>query len=98
MRGASDVPAANHRFRRSFSTARAGGLRNESTIDDKGRASCPFGRKARPSCGCAFLERAAMIDPACVALSLLPIHVWKDIGERLKGGSSPLAALDLVLA
>jgi DNA processing protein len=39
-----------------------------------------------------------MIDPACVALSLLPIHVWKDIGERLKGGSSPLAALELVLA
>lgn len=39
-----------------------------------------------------------MIDPAFVALSLLPIHVWRDVGERLRAGDSPATALDRVLA
>jgi DNA processing protein len=39
-----------------------------------------------------------MIDPAFVALSLLPIHVWRDVGKRLRAGEGPAAALDAVLA
>ena len=38
-----------------------------------------------------------MIDPAFVALSLLPIHVWRDVGQRLRAGDPPAAALDRVL-
>jgi DNA processing protein len=39
-----------------------------------------------------------MMDPALVALSLLPIHTWRDISERLRAGDSPSAALDRLLA
>jgi DNA processing protein len=39
-----------------------------------------------------------MIDPALVALSLLPLHVWREIGERLRAGAAPAIALDGILA
>jgi len=32
-----------------------------------------------------------------VALSLLPIHTWRDIGERLRAGDAPAVALDRLL-
>lgn len=32
-----------------------------------------------------------------VALSLLPIHTWRDIGERLRAGDTPAVALDRLL-
>ena len=39
-----------------------------------------------------------MTDPAFVALSLLPIHLWRDIGERLRAGAAPSRALRDVVA
>jgi DNA processing protein len=39
-----------------------------------------------------------MIDPAFVALSLLPIHVWRDVGERLRAGDAPAIALTRIVA
>ncbi len=39
-----------------------------------------------------------MIDPAFVALSLLPVHTWKDVGERLRAGDTAAAALDAIAA
>ena len=39
-----------------------------------------------------------MIDPTFVALSLLPIHVWRDVGRRLRADEPPGVALDRVLA
>jgi DNA processing protein len=39
-----------------------------------------------------------MIDPTFVALSLLPIQVWRDVGQRLRAGDPPATALDRVLA
>jgi DNA processing protein len=36
--------------------------------------------------------------PGFVALSLLPIHTWRDIAERLRAGDAPAAALDRLLA
>jgi DNA processing protein len=39
-----------------------------------------------------------MIDPAFVALSLLPVHLWRDVGRRLRAGEPPVTALDGVLA
>jgi DNA processing protein len=34
-----------------------------------------------------------MTDPAFVALSLLPIQAWRDVGERLRAGDAPAVAL-----
>jgi DNA processing protein len=39
-----------------------------------------------------------MTDPAFVALSLLPIHLWRDIGERLRAGDGPSGALGEIIA
>jgi DNA processing protein len=36
-------------------------------------------------------------DPALVALSLLPIHLWKRFGEWLRAGEAPSAALDRIV-
>jgi DNA processing protein len=38
-----------------------------------------------------------VVDPALVALSLLPIYVWRQVGERLRAGDAPAAALDRIL-
>jgi len=39
-----------------------------------------------------------MIDPTFVALSLLPIHIWRDVGRRLRAGDPPGSALAQLLA
>src|SRR5689334_2739190 len=39
-----------------------------------------------------------MFDPILVALSLLPIDVWRLISARLRAGDTPAAALDRLLA
>ena len=39
-----------------------------------------------------------MTDPAFVALSLLPIHLWRHIGERLRAGDVPSGALRAIVA
>ena len=38
-----------------------------------------------------------MTDPAFVALSLLPIHLWRHIGERLRAGDAPSGALGSIV-
>ena len=38
-----------------------------------------------------------MTDPAFVALSLVPVHLWRHIGERLRTGEAPAAVLLRVL-
>ena len=40
----------------------------------------------------------APADPDVVALSLLPIKLWRDIGDRLRAGERPAAVLDRLLA
>jgi DNA processing protein len=44
-------------------------------------------------------DRSTDADPlGFIALSLLPIHAWRDSGERLRAGDAPADALDRVLA
>lgn len=43
-------------------------------------------------------DRTARDVSDFIALSLLPIWIWRDIGERLRAGDAPAAALDRLLA
>jgi len=39
-----------------------------------------------------------MTDPALVALSLLPVYLWRDVGARLRAGDPPALALARIVA
>ncbi len=38
-----------------------------------------------------------MLDPAFVALSLLPVHTWRDVGARLRAGDPPATAFNRIV-